>query len=151
MQWGYKDSTRNDRPAARTDANITVTGLTVDRYLELKRAEKQLRDLIKRIAACATVNTDAIGAKESKYRKLSMRYAAREFNEGIKQTDQEREELEKLYKEWIDERESPHVTIDGKKATKLILEYADRGMDEGEREKYGFCDGLPDSAKVKIK
>lgn len=150
MQQRYKNGMESTRPAAGTDANITVTGLTVDRYLELKQAEKQLRDLTKRIAACATVNTDAIAVKERAYRNLSRHYTARGLNEGIKQTDQERKELEKLYEEWTNEKESPRVTIDGNKVTKLILEYAACGMDEQERERYGFDDGLPDSAKVKI-
>lgn len=66
-------------------------------------------------------------------------------------TEQERAELEKLENEWLDEQESPTVTIDKNKITALILEYAACGMDEQKREYYGFCDGLPDGAKVKIK
>lgn len=135
-----------ERPAARTDASITVTGLTVDRYLELKQAEKQLRDLIKQIAACATVNTDAIDAKEQKYREYRQKVTGlSRYDKPL--TDQEREKLEELKNAWLDEKESPRVTIDGNKVTKLILEYAAYGMYE---ERYGFYDGLPDSAKVKI-
>lgn len=137
------------RPAAGTDANITVTGLTVDRYLELKQAEKQLRDLISRIAACATINTDAIDKKEQKYREYRRKITGLDrYDKPL--TDQECEKLEELKNAWLDEQEKPNVTIDGNKVTKLILEYAAYGMSEQEQERHGFCDGLPDGAKVKI-
>ena len=151
MQRGYRDGERDSHTAAgNVDRGVTVTGLTVERYNELRQKEKQLNDLIKRIATCATIKTDAIDAKERKYRELRRKYADREFNEGIKQTEQEWEELEKLEKAWLDEKESPRVTIDENKVAKLILEYAACGMREQERENYGFYDGLPDGAKVKI-
>lgn len=144
----YKDGMR-DRPAADPDSSITVNGLTVTRYLELKQVEKDLHSLVRRIAACATINTDAIDAKESKYRKRRQEIVS--LNRYAEPpTDQEREELEKLENEWLDEQESPHVAIDGNKVAKLILEYAACGMSEKDREHYGFCDGLPDGAKVKI-
>lgn len=144
----YKDGMR-DRPAADPDSSITVNGLTVTRYLELKRAEKDLHRLINKIAACATINTDTIDTKESKYRKR--RQEIMSLNRYAEPpTEQEREELEKLKNAWLDERESPRVTIDGNKVTKLILEYAADGMSEKKREYYGFCDGLPDGTKVKI-
>lgn len=149
MQQRYKNGMESTRPAAGTDASITVTGLTVDRYLELKQAEKQLHDLMKRIALCATVNTDAIDTKERKYRDYRQKVAGLgRYDKPL--TEQERAELEKLENAWLDEKESPRVTIDGNKATKLILEYAACGMTEQQKEKYGFWDGLPDSAKVKI-
>lgn len=149
MQRRYKDGTRSAKPAAGTDANITVTGLTVERYLELKRAEKQLCDLIKRIAACATVNTDVIDKKEWKYREYRQKVTGLDrYNKPL--TDQERKKLDELENAWLDEMENPHVTIDGNKTTKLILEYAACGMDERQRERYEFCDGLPDGAKVKM-
>lgn len=133
------------------DSGITVNYLTVTRYLELKQAEKDLRSLIKWIAACATIDTDTIDAKESKYRKLQRDLKNKEWNENRKATEQERAELEKLEDEWLAEQESPTVTIDKNKITALILEYAACGMDEQKREQYGFCDGLPDGAKVKMK
>lgn len=144
----YKDGMRRTAEAA-PDASITVTGLTVDRYLELKQAEKDLHSLMKRIAACAKINTAEIDRKEEKYRKRRQeikslaRYAE-------PPTEQEREELEKLENEWLDAQESPRVTVDGNKVAELILEYAACGMSEKDREHYGFCDGLPDGAKVKI-
>lgn len=151
MQRNYKDRMRESRPAAGgIDDGITVSGLTVTRYNELRQKEKQLNDLIKRIAACATVKTDAIEAKEHKYRELRRRSAGRELETGEAPTEQERKEIEKLEKAWLDELESPRVTIDGNKVAKLILEYAACGMKEQEREQYGFCDGLPEGAKVKI-
>lgn len=145
---GFRDETR--KPAADPDRGITVNNLTVTRYLELKQAEKDLRDLTKRIAACATVDTDAIDAKESKYRKRKMEIRPLDrWNEPP--TEQERAELEKLEDEWLDEMENPTVIIDKNKITALILEYAACGTSEQKREHYGFYDGLPDGAKVKIK
>lgn len=151
MQRRYRDGERDSRPAAGSiDDGITVSGLTVTRYNELQQKEKQLNDLVKRIAACATIKTDAIDAKERKYRETSRKYTERELNEGVRPVDKEKEELGKLYDAWLDELESPRVTVDGNKVAKLILEYAACGMKEQEREHYGFCDGLPEGAKVKI-
>lgn len=151
MQRGYRDGERDSRPAAGDiDSGVTVTGLTVARYNELRQTEKQLNDLVKRIAACAKVNTDAIDAKEHKYRELRRKYNGLELYERKEPTEQEREELEKLENAWLDEKESPRVTIDGNKVAKLILEYAACGMKEQERERYGFYDGLPEGTKVKI-
>lgn len=151
MQRGYRNGERDSRPTAGgVDDGITVSGLTVTRYNELRQKEKQLNDLIKRIAACATVKTDAIDAKEHKYREMRRKCTGRELETGEAPTEQERKEVEKLEKAWLDELESPRVTIDGNKVAKLVLEYAACGMREQERERYGFCDGLPDGAKVKI-
>lgn len=140
------------KPAADTDSSITVNNLTVTRYLELKQAEKDLRNLIKRIAACAKINTTEIDRKEEKYRKRRREINGKTLTDMRVTilTEQERAELEKLENEWLDEQERPHVTIDGNKVTKLILEYAACGMNENDREHYGFCDGLPDGTKVKI-
>lgn len=140
------------KPAADTDSSITVNNLTVTRYLELKQAEKDLRNLIKRIAACAKINTTEIDRKEEKYRKRHREITEKRLEDmcGTLPTDQECAELEKLKNEWLDAQESPHVTIDGNKVTKLILEYAACGMNENEQEHYDFCDGLPDGTKVKI-
>lgn len=149
MQQRHKGDTESTRPVAGTDASITVTGLTVDRYLELKQEENQLYDLIKRIAACATVNTDTIDKKEHKYREYRQEVMGlRRYDKPL--TDQEREKLEELENAWLDEKERPCVTIDGNKVTKLILKYAACGMNANDRERCGYYDGLPDSAKVKI-
>lgn len=147
----YKDGMR-DRPAADPGSSITVNGLTVTRYLELKQTEKDLRSLINRIAACAKINTTEIDRKEEKYRKRRREITGNtllDMRDKIP-TEKERAELEKLENEWLDEQESPRVTIDGNKVAKLILEYAACGMKEQERERYGFYDGLPEGAKVKI-
>lgn len=145
----YKDGA--NRTAADPDRGITVNNLTVTRYLELKQAEKDLRSLAKRIAACAVIDTTEIDRKEEKYRKMHRALMNIRLNELKEPTEQERAELEKLEDEWINERESPTVTIDKNKITALILEYAACGMDEQKREHYGLCDGLPDGTKVKMK
>lgn len=140
------------KPAADQDSGITVNNLTVTRYLELKQTEKDLRNLIKQIAACAKIDTTEIDRKEEKYRKRRREITGKtliDMRDTIP-TEQERAELEKLENAWLDEQESPKVTIDGNKITALILEYAACSMSESDRERYGYCDGLPDGARVKI-
>lgn len=131
------------------DEGLTVTGLQVERYIQLIEREKELYRLKTEIASCAKVDTKEIDEKEKAYREEKRKIDDKFWN-GTKMTEEEREKLFKLEKEWYEEMDRPKIIISRNKVDELILKYIGYGMKTTERRRYGFEDGAPAKSRVKI-
>ena len=146
---GFRDGAIKEQ--AQKEPVITVSGLTVERYNELRQKEAELNALIYRIASCAELNAEEIRKKEEKYREARRKKTEKEIETGERATPEEVEEIEKLENEWCDAIEQPKLKISKTKVEKLILDYAVRGMRKEDAEKFRYCDGLPKKTRIEIK
>lgn len=135
------------------DSTLTVNGLTLTEYERLREADRELKELKKQIAACATVNVEAIEEKERKYREFKQKIfggTLQERIDGKQPTEKQRQQLEKLESEFYEEEEKPQVSIDGNKITEIVMRFAAGGLEKNFRERHGYRKELPKDSRVKI-
>lgn len=135
------------------DSTLTVNGLPLIEYERLREADRELKELKKQIAACATVNVEAIEEKERKYREFKQKIfggTLQERIDGKQPTEKQRQQLQKLENEFYEEEEKPQVSIDGNKITEIVMRFAAGGLEKNFRERHGYRKGLPKDSRVKI-
>ena len=135
------------------ESKMTVNGLLLTEYERLREADRELKELKKQIAACATVNTEAIEEKENKYREFKAKVFGGTLQDrinGKQPTEKQRQQLEKLESEFYEEEEEPQVSIDGNKITEIVMRFAATGLEKKFAERHGYTKRLPKGSRVKI-
>ena len=134
------------------ESKLTVNGLPLTEYERLRESDRELKKLKKQIAACATVNTEAIEEKERKYREFKTKALGtlKDRINGKQPTEEDRKQLQKLENEFYEEEEKPQVSIDGNKITEIVMRFAAGGLEKSFRERHGYEKMLPKDSRVKI-